>query len=182
MIYFWRFHHGWNRCFHPLVRSFPSYSRYLYDDFPSDSCVAVQHLTVVVVAVNGARRKPGWWKTNSWRHRRRHSFVLPVPSSSPSNALCARAGDRACGAAFVQSALLPLPGGHRSNPLLQLQCLRLVAGQFPSCCCRCRLFYIKNLSFGSFERKRERERDSQVQSSERPVAGSSEDGFSIGRE
>jgi hypothetical protein len=31
----------------------------LCDDFPSDSFVAVQHFTVVVVAVNGARRKPG---------------------------------------------------------------------------------------------------------------------------
>ncbi|CAK9234590.1 unnamed protein product [Sphagnum troendelagicum] len=33
--------------------------RYSYDDFPSDSFVAVRQLTVVVVAVNGARRKPG---------------------------------------------------------------------------------------------------------------------------
>jgi hypothetical protein len=55
--------------------------------------------------------------------------LLPRPATPFVRARATvRACVRACGAAFVQSALLPLPGGHRSNPLLQLQCLRLVAG------------------------------------------------------
>jgi hypothetical protein len=160
---FWRFHPGWNQCFHPLIHSFPSDSRDLYDDFPSDWFVAVRHLTVVVVAVNGARGKPGRWKTNGWRHRRRHSFLLPVPSSSPSNAVCGRAGDRACVRAEQLSCsrlFFPSPGA--IAPILYCSCSACVwlQGQFPSCRRRRRrLFYKKNLSFGSFERKRERERE-----------------------